>query len=1438
MARLEFTIDGNNSGLANAANQSIGILESLQGVADKLKIDLFKAGTVEDINLIGAALTRVTGQITDYINTAVKSSQAFQDQSAAAALDTLSTKLLTVTGNAELFGQSIKNQQNELNAYQSALNALLGAGVDPLDSRVTDLKGKIDTLTQSISTQKSELAASTAAINAEKAAMDTLATSLQVANGLTQVFGQSILTQQSQVNAYNTAIKQLLAAGVGPLDSRITSLKSKIDVLTSSIAGQKQEIAGESAGLQTVGNTFDALNAKLVVTSGNTVLFGNTVGNQRTVLAAYQTAINQLLAAGLSPLDAKVQTLKGHVNELTASIANQSKAASTSSFGTLGSQATGLIGTYASLYGAIRLVGDVIKTNADISDSLSNVRRVTGLTTGEVNDLNEALKKISTRTSLNDLLGITVIGGQLGIANDQLVGFTASVNRLSVALKGELEGGAQGVAKDLGVISNIFKITQSNGGDVEKSFNQIGSAILGLGQSGLATGQYLSDFAGRVGGVAAQFKLSLPLILSYGAVLQEQGVTAEVAGTAFKKLIGSLGSKSEKFFAVAQIADASLTLKDFTNLINNDAQKALELFFKGLNQGGATNTEFATLLKSLGLDAARSGNAIAVLSRNQQELQQHLKDSTKDFNDGTLAAKQAAIQEDNLAGSVAKLSNAFDKAVQGDGVGRFFKSIVDGATRALEATDKLLQAANKGNLGEVFSRLTRPGGNAKFDIADTAFDSFTASQKADSKVRSQLPAPTYDQRVSGTLPGLGNLDENKLQGFLANYRKAYSEAYHAYSVYFDAIKNGIIASSDKNLQTLEGFKKNAQSIDSYASQVQAAYDKVKKSSTTKQETNDVKELTDAQLKSIPAIRQRLKELTNLPDSGVLGSETNQRIIALRDRLRELAGAAGRASTVAQDQLSLSTQLKDILEKGNTSAGASGLGGYASEVQKITTSYQALNAKLDEFDAKVKIQRSRNIASGGRSGITGAEVTDLTSQSTAGRTALAAGEAKQLADARIAEAARTANEIQRINNEFGVKAQQTRAKELAQIQATADAEIAKASEKVLTIAQIEEQYNSAVAAAKGNQGKIDAAKTLHDVEIQQAQDSAIKIQAIREGLAAATQTINDKYERQSAELYAKIADIESLAVATATGQEESKTQQIVNEWEKRRRAAEEYYRQLQVLNAGTGTGSAVPNVADGLKGINAARIANAAGNTNAAITAGENVAVAKKAGEDLSRELTRGIQSFGQTFLQTFTEFNQLADHSFGTIFSTLTSKLTSSLNSIFLDVITKGLSKKLSDAISSGTSGLSPALQGAAAAAGIAGGIISGVTPKTSSVGQGLGGALSGAATGAVIGSVIPGLGTVAGGVVGGVVGLAGGLFGSKKARKQQEELQQQQLDEARKQTALLRQQALAYTSSIIGKQTVNGVITGVDINSFGELTARVSGSDLQFVLDRNNAKR
>lgn len=411
----------------------------------------------------------------------------------------------------------------------------------------------------------------------------------------------------------------------------------------------------------------------------------------------------------------------------------------------------GMAATY--ITGAAILSGGrkVLDMNIELSDSLSDVQRTAGLTASEAENLANQLKKIDTRTSLKGLVDIAVIGGQLGIAKEQLAGFTTAVNQLAVSLGGELQGGAEGIAKSLGVLDNVFKITQGNGGNVEKSLNQIGSAILGLGQSGQATGDFLADFGERVGGLGKQFGLSLPVILSYGAVLQENGVSAEVAGSSFKRLVSSLISNRGKFLAVAQISDSTQTLSSFTNLINTDLKKALDLFFDGLSKGGTKNSAFNDTLKALRLTGGGVSQAIAAIADNQAKLNEHVQDATKDFNDASLAAEQYAIKNDNLAGSWDKLGNTIRNAFTSGPVAGFFKVLIDGLN---DATKKLIGITQSRSWMEFFTRIT-PFANTKgFDINNQIADNFKAGTSTSYDLNS-----IYDKQQRGEQVGILELQK-------------------------------------------------------------------------------------------------------------------------------------------------------------------------------------------------------------------------------------------------------------------------------------------------------------------------------------------------------------------------------------------------------------------------------------------------------------------------------------------------------------------------------------------------------------------------------------------------------------------------------------------------------------------------------------------------------
>lgn len=513
------------------------------------------------------------------------------------------------------------------------------------------------------------------------------------------------------INASLSTTKQLLKDITGLAGAARNSLGGA----ANATAIQQQRVALAAARTET--QNYRTESARLA--SELAALRLQTAQNRAATTAAsgsYREAQQRLTALGKSIREAQngfrstnpiiqaqireYRTLNRQLQDFDSTMGNNQRRVGNyqRAFAGIGGFIAGAFGFTALLAGGREL----IRNNAEISDSLADVRRTAGLTATEATNLGASLKNVDTRTSLKDLLAISKIGGQLGIAKNQLAGFTKAVDQLSVALGDELKGGAEGIAKSLGVLDNVFKISANNGGNVEKAYNQIGSSILQLGQSGLATGDFLADFGERVGGIAKQAGLSLPTVLSFGAVLQENGVSAEVAGTAFKRLISAISSNSGKFFDVARMADTNLTLKEFNRIINTDTKKALELFFNGLNKGGSSTVAFNSILKSLKISGAGVSQVVSALASNIPALNKHIDESTKALNDGTIASDQFAIKNNTLAASIDKLGNAMTNITTSpdSNLGKFFKGIVDSFTGGIKVIDILT-----GKIGGLFEKL-------------------------------------------------------------------------------------------------------------------------------------------------------------------------------------------------------------------------------------------------------------------------------------------------------------------------------------------------------------------------------------------------------------------------------------------------------------------------------------------------------------------------------------------------------------------------------------------------------------------------------------------------------------------------------------------------------------------------------------------------------------
>lgn len=645
-----------------------------------------------------------------------------------------------------------------------------------------------------------------------------------------------------------------------------------------------------------------------------------------------------------------------------------------SALGGLAGALKGIAAGYLSFYGIINLVSGVVKKNAEISDSLADVQRTAQLTGREAENLLETFKGFDTRTNLKGLLAIAGIGGQIGIAKEDLEGFTRSIDQLSIVLANEIPGGADAVATALGKINGVFDVQKKENTTVEESFNKTGAAILGLGQSGLATGDFLVDFTQRVAGTAKQAGIALPTILAYGSVLEEAGKSAEVAGSSLNKIIAGLSVNRKKYFAIAQLADSNLTLKEFTRVINTDVNAALQLFFKGLNSGNPSQTAFADRLATIPRLAGETRSSIIALAQGQEKLSEKIKISNRDYEDQDKVANQALIKNNNLAGSIDKLNKAWENATTSGAMAKFFKAIVDGVTFSIKALDDLFDKIARIQREAALKNFNRTGktGSIFFsaddarqlqqEAKDAANRSYAEGLKDQGEAYARYLADRtkteieLSRTITAQSAKLNNLEEqrNKLlknradfNGILSNQEKQLlnqtTASYGRQKATVEAlIKTRNKLYPGKITQTDEaGVTTPVKGADGALSRqrtLQSEIDKINNDSRAKQLTADDKELKDIDDK-FAAISQKVKNFNANPKNTIKVDGSGLKA----SRQREIDEAVAK-QTIERDKITIEAQKQLYsdyesykLQVGETAAKerfSQDLGAYSSYVDYI------------------------------------------------------------------------------------------------------------------------------------------------------------------------------------------------------------------------------------------------------------------------------------------------------------------------------------------------------------------------------------------------------------------------------------------------------------------------------------------------------------------------
>lgn len=444
------------------------------------------------------------------------------------------------------------------------------------------------------------------------------------------------------------------------LQQRIDGIKQKMAVLdVTTKQGQrefnklkKELVSYNSAVTQNITNEE---RVKHAIDNLNTT----SLKELRRALVSAKSVLGKTFAddPGLKKKQQDVKALQNQIDKLTGSVHKQGGAWQTAM-----KNLTAYVGLFAVFNKAKELVTGFIQKNLDMSDSLANIRKVSGLLHQDIDKMAVSLSKIDSRTSVQELQNIAYAGAKLGIGEygpEGLESFVKAANQVNVALKEDLGDEA---LTALSKITEVMGLIPKMG--VEQSMLKTGSAIFKLASTSTATSNKIIDFSNRLLAMGKVGALSTSDILALGAAVDSMAIEPEVASTAFTKLITEIRKGTSSIEKDLGLAKGSL--KSF--LEEGRGIEAIQTIFHKMHESGNV---FAldSLFKDLGSDGSRLIKVMVTMAEKADMLDKAVSTSRQAFDEGMAVTQEYNIQQDTAKGILERANNMWNKLfVNPDGI--------------------------------------------------------------------------------------------------------------------------------------------------------------------------------------------------------------------------------------------------------------------------------------------------------------------------------------------------------------------------------------------------------------------------------------------------------------------------------------------------------------------------------------------------------------------------------------------------------------------------------------------------------------------------------------------------------------------------------------------------------------------------------------------------
>lgn len=345
-----------------------------------------------------------------------------------------------------------------------------------------------------------------------------------------------------------------------------------------------------------------------------------------------------------------MQRIKADIDKVTGAAKKQGGAWSTALKNL--TEYVGLFQVFSMLQGVIT---SAIKKNFEYSSSLTDIRKVSGLTSEEIEKLSASLAQIETRTNLEGLAKLAYEGAKLGMGqygSEGLAGFVRAADQINVAIGEEMgEKALPALAKLVETMGLIPKM------GVEKSMLATGSAMFKLSATSTATSGNIVEFAKRLTGVSRTAGITADQLLALGSASDALFLAPEVSATAISKFIVSMQRNHKEI-------EADLGLQQGIISKMFEAGKSIEamvMIFEKLREKG-NMSQMGDIFKPLGSNGQRLVTTMVTMAKNVDLLKDHLYEAETAFEEATAVTNEYEMQQTSAVGILDRANNLWEKA--------------------------------------------------------------------------------------------------------------------------------------------------------------------------------------------------------------------------------------------------------------------------------------------------------------------------------------------------------------------------------------------------------------------------------------------------------------------------------------------------------------------------------------------------------------------------------------------------------------------------------------------------------------------------------------------------------------------------------------------------------------------------------------------------------